>query len=81
MKKLSIKEIKSVDAWLRQTDDQTPKVVKTIVARLLEWYRSLEPIIEIHQSVVDRLREMMGIKPKSERGSSLNQSGGSRKRR
>ena len=81
MKKLSIKELKSIHVWLRQTDDQTPKSVKSPVAKLLDIYRAMEPMIETRKSILDRMRELMGKKPKSERGASLNQSGGSRKRR
>ena len=72
-------EIKELELWLQDKNNGVPEQIQSYLFRIISLYNSFISLSETNRSLADRLKEFMGIKPKSERGNQLNQQRGIRR--
>jgi hypothetical protein len=65
---LTAEEFEHLHSWLEANPNVMPEPIYRINRRLANLYLHLTRISEKYQGLLERLREAMRIKPKSERG-------------
>ena len=78
-KLFSTHEIEELKKWLSDQGGSLPTKINELISRLLGFYQGFVRLIETNKSLKERMMEFMGIKPKSERGSQINQRWGNRR--
>ena len=68
---ISKEELRTLSSWLDEAD--APKDVHQTITKLIKTYSFVEVLIAKNKNILNRFLELMGIKPKSERASQLNQ--------
>lgn len=65
---IRLQEFNQIKQWMSQNQEQIPQDVSSSLSHLLDTYWSLTKAKQGHLEILARLRELMGFRPKSERG-------------